>query len=100
MGRLLPLLAFAILAGSCAPKSPPPPLPEDSPPKGPLPKAPLPKEWNIGFWLWHRGEAAPGPPVDVLYYHGGGIRHDRSLPYRVCGELPTELPPARAVELI
>ena len=90
MGRLLPLLAFAILAGSCAPKSPPPPLPKDLPPK----------EWNIGFWLWHRGEAAPGPPVDVLYYHGGGIRHDRSLPYRVCGELPTELPPARAVELI
>ena len=101
MRRLLPLLAFAILAGSCAPRSPPPPLPKDSPPKGPLPKAaltkaPLPKEWNIGFWLWHRGEAAPGPPVDVLYYHGGGIRHDRSLPYRVYGELPTELPPARA----
>ncbi len=104
MFRFAPLLALAILAGSCAQKSAPPakgPPPKDQPTKASLPptpptKAALPKEWNIGFWLWHRGPAAPGPPVDVLYYHGGGIRQDRSFPFRVYGELPAELPPARA----
>ena len=85
MLRFVPILAMAILAGSCASKPTP----------GPLPSA-----WNIGFWRWHGGEPAPGPPVDVLYYHSGGIRKDRDSPWQVFGDLPTQLPRARAYWLV
>ncbi len=85
MGRFLPLLALAILAGSCASKPAP----------GPLPAA-----WNIGFWVWHFGDAAPGPPVDVVYHYSGGFRKDYTHPIEVFGNLPDNPPAARAYWLV
>jgi len=85
MGRILPLLALAILASSFAPKSA----------RGPLPAA-----WNIGFWVWHDGEAAAGPPVDVIYHHSGGFRKNFNYTWIVFGNLPDHAPAARAYWLV
>ncbi len=85
MGRFGPLLAIAILVGGCASKPTP----------GPLPSA-----WNMGFWVWHNGEAAAGPPVDVIYHHSGGFRKNYDKQWMVFGGLPEEAPPARAYWLV
>ena len=67
---------------------------------------PLPK-WEFGFWFWNGSSAkvrAGAGPVDVLFFQAGTIRHHRYLgprePWKVHGNLPAELPPAREYWLV
>jgi len=50
--------------------------------------------------VWHDGEVAAGPPVDVIYHHSGGFRKNFNYTWIVFGNLPDHAPAARAYWLV
>jgi len=69
-------------------------------------RQPLPK-WEFGFWFWNGSSAKVGAAagtLDVLFFQAGTIRHERYLgprePWKVYGNLPSALPPAREYWLV
>src|SRR5258707_1979813 len=87
---LLSLIAFLDLSG-CA----------DS-----LKSEPPPAKWTTGFWFWQGSSTDVSREVgalDVLFLQAGTIYNERyrnSAPWSVRGQLPDDLPAARAYWLV